>query len=110
VTRHDRIVSSFAALRSMCDPRGHDLLAAIEAQALYTHDQLTTIIDGSAPGGVGPPASILPFSDAGTSAAVTAATGADTHSVRVDQLSLPDVGGYPLGSPELHVLREAGEL
>lgn len=24
--------------------------------------------------------------------------------------SLPDIGGYPVGSPKLYVLREAGEL
>jgi len=93
MTNRERLVHGFASLRLVCDPRGHDLLAAIEAQALYTHDQLTTIIDGSAPGGVSAPASILPSSDAGSSAAVTAAAGADTHSVRVDRLRVVERDG-----------------
>lgn len=34
----DSIVRGFAALRTVCDPKGYDLLAVLEDEALFLHD------------------------------------------------------------------------
>lgn len=35
----DSIVSGFAALRTVTDPKGHALLAVLEEEALWLHDR-----------------------------------------------------------------------
>ena len=86
VLARQRFVDGFASLRSGTDLAGHPLLDALEAQALYTHDSLVRVLNGSAPGGIPVPAGSPP-SDAGSPRLVSVATGADTHSVHADRLA-----------------------
>ena len=85
VLARQRLVEGFAALRSVTDLAGHPLLDTLEAQALYTHDSLVRVLNGSAPGDA--PASAGSPPSAGSPRLVSVATGADTHSVHADRLA-----------------------
>ena len=85
VLARQRFVDGFASLRSVTDLAGHPLLDALESQALYTHDSLVRVLNGSAPGDASASAGSPP--SAGTPRLVSVATGADTHSVHADRLA-----------------------
>ena len=92
VLARQRLVDGFASLRSVTDLAGHPLLDALEAQALYTHDSLVRVLNGSAPGGIPVPAGSPP--SAGTPRLVSVATGADNHSEN-RETRMPRADGLP---------------
>ena len=95
VLARQRLVDGFAGLRSVTDLAGHPLLDALEAQALYTHDSLVRVLNGSAPGDASASAGSPP-SDAGTPRLrlVSVATGADNHSEN-RETRMPRADGLP---------------
>ena len=93
VLARQRLVEGFAGLRSVTDLAGHPLLDALEAQALYTHDSLVRVLNGSAPGGIPVPAGSPP-SDAGSPRLACVATGADNHSEN-RETRMPRADGLP---------------